>query len=104
MAKYQADTIVIASVWPGNLEAKILYHGPDPDPHSGRATKYWIEPVERGSRPPYKLLEVFDSFVRTNQIPPRAYKEVAIPSQLVLSSTWWPFQNEGLGRDRDRES
>lgn len=62
MAKYEADKLVIASIWPGTLEAKVLYHGKDPDAHSGRATRYWIPPVKRGSRPPYKLLEVFDSF------------------------------------------
>ena len=62
MAKYQADKIIIASIWPGTLEAVTLYHGLDPDPKSPRATRYWIPPVKAGSRPPYKLLEVFDSF------------------------------------------
>jgi hypothetical protein len=62
MAKYTADTITIASIWPGTLEPKIMYHGADPDPKSPRATRYWIEPVKRNSRPPYRLLLVSDSF------------------------------------------
>jgi hypothetical protein len=62
MPKYQADSIIIASIWPGELEPKTIYVGLDPDPRSPRATVYRLEPAKRGSRPPYKLLEVFDSF------------------------------------------
>jgi hypothetical protein len=62
MAKYTADCLVIASIWPGKLEPKTMYHGLDQDPRSGRSTRYWIEPVKKGSRPPYKLLTISDSF------------------------------------------
>jgi hypothetical protein len=49
MAKYVADAITIASIWPGQLESKTLYHGLDSDPHSSRATRYWIPPVKKNS-------------------------------------------------------
>lgn len=62
MAKYSADTRYIASIYPGKLTPVGLPFGAHPSPKSGRFTIYCIDPVERGSRPGFKVIEVTDMF------------------------------------------
>src|SRR5579859_5324432 len=63
MAKYIAESKWIYSIWPGKLEPIKLYHGPDPNPLSGRCTTYWIPPVPpRGPASKPKGIEVADAF------------------------------------------
>jgi hypothetical protein len=52
----------MASIWPGKLEPKPMYHGLDQDARTGRCTVYWIPPVRKNARPPYELLTISDSF------------------------------------------
>lgn len=51
MSRYTADVRYIASIYPGNLQAQILHHGPSTDPRNGRATRYWIPPVPKKEKP-----------------------------------------------------
>lgn len=51
MARYQAEALYIASIYPGQLEAQMKYHGDSTDPREGRAKRYWIPPVPRLERP-----------------------------------------------------
>lgn len=51
MARYVADSIYIASIYPGRLERIKLYHGSNPKAGSGRATVYCLPPVPREGRP-----------------------------------------------------
>lgn len=60
MAKYVADSLWIASIYPGKLWPITKYVGPNPNPRSPRATVYRLEPVSRGKKP--FMLEVSDAF------------------------------------------
>lgn len=60
MAKYTAESIWIASIYPGIVQPITKYHGPHPSPRSARATVYRLKPVQRGGKP--FLLEVSDAF------------------------------------------
>lgn len=60
MAKYQAESRFIASIYPGDLEIIVRPHGHDPNPNKGRSTRYWIKPVPRDGKA--EVLEVLDAF------------------------------------------
>ena len=68
MGKYVADSVTIASIWPGKLKAISKFVGPDPNPinerepgkSTGRCTNYELVPVKRGDKP--FCLEVADAF------------------------------------------
>ncbi len=51
MAKYVAESRVIASIYPGTVERITLYHGHDPKPTKGRATSYWLPPIPKNKSP-----------------------------------------------------
>lgn len=79
MAKYVADMLAIASIYPGELEPIRRSYGPSRDstgPKAVRSTLFRLDPVPRGKKP--FVLEVYDSF------------------EDILN----PMQQEGSGRGR----
>ena len=60
MAKYSAESTFIASIYPGELDAISLNHGPKPEVNSPRRTTYKLKPVKRGEKP--YVIEVSDAF------------------------------------------
>lgn len=60
MAKYEAESFYVASIYPGQLEPVKLYHGTSPDARQGRCTTYTMKPVARGKKA--CTIEVFDAF------------------------------------------
>lgn len=63
MARYQAESVFIASIYPGKLEPIRRNYGPSREsvgPGSRRSTLFDLEPVARSAKP--FLLEVIDSF------------------------------------------
>ena len=62
MGKYVAETVVIASIYPGTLDSVVLPHGPTMKLKDGRATRYALEPVPRERLKKPFLLEVSDGY------------------------------------------
>ena len=65
MAKYVADMKCIASIYPGQLQDQRRSYGPSREssgPKAQRSTLFHLDPVPRGSKPPYCVIEVYDSF------------------------------------------
>lgn len=63
MAKWQPDTHYIASIYPGDLDAIALNHGPSPDRTKGRRTIYRLTPVPRAeARTKPCVIQVADAF------------------------------------------
>ena len=60
MGKYVAESVTIASIWPGKLPPLQKYVGEHPRDTRGRCTTYELEPVPRGGKT--FTLEVYDGF------------------------------------------
>lgn len=63
MARYQAESVFIASIYPGKLETIRRNYGPSREsvgPNSRRSTSFELEPVAKGKKP--FIIEVIDSF------------------------------------------
>lgn len=62
MAKYVAESVWIASIYPGAMPPITKNVGPKPSPRSERATVYRLKPVPRDRWKKPHLLEVTDAF------------------------------------------
>lgn len=65
MAKYIADSLYIASIYPGELEPVRRNYGPSRQSTgkgAERSTCFRLTPIVRGSKPGYCIIEVTDSF------------------------------------------
>lgn len=51
MARYTAEAVYIASIYPGKLTSIQKYHGDTTNPREGRAKRYYLPPVYRGIKP-----------------------------------------------------
>ncbi len=63
MARWAPDTKYIASIYPGELDAIALNHGPSPSKREGRRTVYKLKPVPREeARTKPCIIQVVDGF------------------------------------------
>ncbi len=72
--KYEIEVRRIASIFPGKMDAQVVYGGLGRDPASGRLTRFELKPVPRGK--PAFVLEVPDLF---ETVPSAEGKMVSAP-------------------------